>query len=78
MRLLSQNDIIKFGLNRYSTVATKLTEVNLSVFVYRRFHEDFFPIVGTNLDGLSTISMPYIQQIGRDFGWIALIISYPS
>ena len=30
---------------------TKITEVNLSEFVYRLFHEDFSPIVGTNLDG---------------------------
>ena len=29
---------------------TKITEVNLSAFVYRLFHEDFSPIVGTNLD----------------------------
>ena len=27
---------------------TKITEVNLSVFVYRLFHEDFSPILGTN------------------------------
>ena len=26
----------------------KITEVNLSVIVYRLFHEDFSPIIGTN------------------------------
>ena len=26
----------------------KITEVNLSAFVYRLFHEDFSPILGTN------------------------------
>ena len=31
-------------------VRTKITEVNLSAFVYRPFHEDFSPIIGTNLD----------------------------
>ena len=30
-------------------MSTKITEVNLSVFVYRLLHEDFSPIVGTNL-----------------------------
>ena len=29
---------------------TKIIEDNLSVFVYRLFHEDFSPIVGTNVD----------------------------
>ena len=29
-------------------VCTKITEVNLSVFVYRVFHEIFSPIVGAN------------------------------
>ena len=28
---------------------TKITEVNLSAFVYKVFHEDFFPLVGTDL-----------------------------
>ena len=27
----------------------KITEVNLFAFVYRLFHEDFSPIVGTNI-----------------------------
>ena len=27
---------------------TKFSEVNLSAFIYRQFHEDFFSIVGTN------------------------------
>ena len=27
---------------------TKVTEVNVPVFVYRLFHEDFSPIVGAN------------------------------
>ena len=35
----------------------KIIEVDLSVFVYRLFHEDFSPIVGTNLDGNSAIFM---------------------
>ena len=26
----------------------KITEVNLFVFIYRLFHEDFSPIIGTN------------------------------
>ena len=37
----------------------KISEVTLSAFVYRLFHEGFFPIIGTNLDGNSTLSMPY-------------------
>ena len=28
---------------------TKITEVNLSAFVYRLFHDDFSSICGTNL-----------------------------
>ena len=27
----------------------RIIEVNLSAFVYRLFHRDFFPIVGTNI-----------------------------
>ena len=27
---------------------TKITQVNLSAFIYRQFHEDFFSITGTN------------------------------
>ena len=30
--------------------STKITEVNLSVFIHRLFHEDVSPIVRTNLD----------------------------
>ena len=29
--------------------AQRLQEVNLSAFVYRLFHEDFSPIMGTNI-----------------------------
>ena len=29
---------------------TKITEVNLSVFVYRLLHEDFSTVLGTDLD----------------------------
>ena len=36
--------------NKHVKPNTKVTEVNLSVFVYRLFHEDFSPIVRTNLD----------------------------
>ena len=42
----------------------KITEFNLSAFIYRLFHEDISPIVGTNLGGNSTISMPYTQTFG--------------
>ena len=28
---------------------TKITEVNLSAFVYKLFHEDIFPIIGINV-----------------------------
>ena len=34
----------------YSFSYAKITEVNLYVLVYRLFHEDFSPIVETNLD----------------------------
>ena len=57
---------------------TKITEVNLSVFVYRLFHEDFSPIIGTNLDDSSTIFMPYIQQFSRVSEWVVFMISYSS
>ena len=30
-------------------LCTKITEVNLSAFVYKLFHEDFSPIIETNL-----------------------------
>ena len=33
---------------QWRALCTKVTEVNLSVFVYRLFHEDFSPIIGTN------------------------------
>ena len=33
----------------YTVDSTKITEVNLSVFVYRLFHEDFFPITVDSL-----------------------------
>ena len=29
-------------------IYNKITEVNLSAFVYRLFHEDFSPLVGTS------------------------------
>ena len=31
------------------SICTKITEVNVSVFVHRRFHENFSPIIGTKL-----------------------------
>ena len=47
-----------------------ITEVNLSVFVYRLFHEDFSLTVRINLDGSSTISMHCLQNFGRMSGWV--------
>ena len=32
------------------TVFTKITEINLSAFVYREFHEDFSSIVWTKFE----------------------------
>ena len=32
----------------YKTI--KITEIKLSAFIYKLFHEDFSPIVRTNLD----------------------------
>ena len=32
-----------------SIYCTEITEINLSTFVYRLFHEDFSSLVGTNL-----------------------------
>ena len=31
-----------------SYICTKTTEVNVSAFVYKLFHKDFSPIIGTN------------------------------
>ena len=39
-----------------------LQKFNVSAFVYRLFYEDFSTIVGTNIDGDSTIYIPYKQQ----------------
>ena len=33
---------------QWRALCTKITEVNLSGFVYRLFHEDFSPIIRTN------------------------------
>ena len=58
--------------------AQKIAEVNLFACVYRLFHDDFSPIVGTNLDGNSTISMPYIQQFDGHSEWVVSMNPYPS
>ena len=34
---------------QWRALSTNITEVHLSEFVYRLFHEEFSPIVGTNL-----------------------------
>ena len=34
----------------WRALCTKITEVNLSAFVYRLFHADFSPFVTTNLN----------------------------
>ena len=36
-------------------IGTKITEVNLSAIIYRVFHEDFSPIVGTNIQSVWTV-----------------------
>ena len=36
-----------FFIYLFST-STKITEANLPVFVYKLFHDDFSPILGTN------------------------------
>ena len=36
--------------SKYNIKSTQITEVNLSIFAYRLLHEDFSPIVETNLD----------------------------
>ena len=33
---------------QWRALRTKITEVNLSLFIYRLFHEDFSPIMGIN------------------------------
>ena len=43
---------------------TYITEDNLSLFVYRLFHEDLSPMIETNLNDIPTISMSYIQHFG--------------
>ena len=40
--------------------SSKITEVKLSAFVYRLFHDDFSPIVGTN-----TQSCIFVLTIGE-------------
>ena len=42
-------NVVKLTLDKEDCTCTKITEVNLSAFVYRLFHEDFSPIVGSNL-----------------------------
>ena len=39
--------VIQTHLKKRELHYTKITEVNLSVFVYRLFHDDFSPIVRT-------------------------------
>ena len=41
---------------------TKISEVNLSTFIYRPFHEDFSPFVRTN-----TVLRPLTQKLKADF-----------
>ena len=38
---------------QWKALCTKITEVNLSVFVYRLLHEDFSSIIGTISDQIS-------------------------
>ena len=42
--------------------AQKIAEVNLSVFVYRLFYEDFSPIIGTN----------FVPTVGEKCSWNSL------
>ena len=46
---------------------TKITEVNLSAFAYRLFHEDFSLILGAKCGPLSTLPLVIPEQI-----WIIL------
>ena len=57
-------------------LCTNITEVNLSTFAYRLFHEDFSSVLGSKCSGISTISILFVQQrFGRDSIWVALVIS---
>ena len=46
--------------------STKITEVNVSTLVYRLFHEDFSPIIGTSVifvyKALHCMSTVYIEH----------------
>ena len=55
---------------------TKITEVNLTAFAYRLFHEDFSSILLAKCSGISTILILYIHLFGRDSMYIALVTSY--
>ena len=50
---------------KYIYICTEISEVNLSAFIYRLFHEDFSSIIRTNTVAYSQpIDMPYIQLFG--------------
>ena len=67
-------ELIIFYKYRYQII--KIIEVNLSAFAYRLFYEDFSSVFGAKCCGISTISIFYMQQFGRDSMWVALVISY--
>ena len=54
--LIQYSYFVKFAIRQtmlysnVSTSGTKITEVNSSAFVNRLFHEDFSPILRTNVD----------------------------
>ena len=57
----------------------KITEVNLSAYVYRLFHEDFSPIIGTNVQySLTMCSHFFFNQVPRDvaMGTVKTLVEY--
>ena len=59
-------DLLIAPASMVSIIWTKITEVNLSAFAYRLFHENFSSILRAKCSGISTVSDLYIQQFGRD------------
>ena len=51
----------------YIFIYTGITEVNLSAFVYRLFHEDFSSLVGTSIEHSTTCdsrtNLNYIMRL---------------
>ena len=57
---------------------TKITEVNLSAFIYRLFHDDISSIVRTNPVANSSMCVRYFNLVGQESNVILTVVWFRS